>query len=80
MKKNLLLIVLAFTTLASVGQTAVNFNTSDCNSNTHDLFTELNTGKVIVLTWVKITMCYTSRGIRVSIKRLSVRRKGVNMY
>ncbi len=52
MKKNLLLIVLSVCSLFSVAQTATNFNVSDCNSNNHDLFTELNAGKVIVMTWV----------------------------
>jgi hypothetical protein len=33
-------------------QTAVNFNCRDCDDLTHDLFTELDTGSVIVLCWV----------------------------
>lgn len=32
--------------------TATNFNCKDCNAVTHDLFTELDAGKVIVLVWV----------------------------
>jgi hypothetical protein len=33
-------------------QTATNFNVNDCNGVNHDLFNELNSGKVIVLCWV----------------------------
>ena len=33
-------------------QTAVNFNCNDCNGNNHDLFTELDSGNVIVICWV----------------------------
>ncbi|MDI1356004.1 MAG: T9SS type A sorting domain-containing protein [bacterium] len=33
-------------------QTAVNFNANDCAGNNHDLFTELDAGKIIVLVWV----------------------------
>ncbi len=32
--------------------TATNFNCNDCSGNNHDLFAELNSGKVIVLDWV----------------------------
>lgn len=32
--------------------TATNFNCSDCSNTNHDLFTELNSGKVIVIVWV----------------------------
>lgn len=38
--------------LAGKSQTATNFNLNDCSGNPHDLFTELNSGKVIVLCWV----------------------------
>lgn len=33
-------------------QTAVNFTATDCASVTHNLFSELNAGKVVVITWV----------------------------
>lgn len=33
-------------------QTAVNFNCNDCAGNPHDLFTELDAGKIIVIAWV----------------------------
>lgn len=51
--KKTLLIALAFTA-SSLGfsQTATNFNCNDCNNVNHDLFTELNAGKVIVIAWV----------------------------
>ena len=32
--------------------TATNFTAADCQGNTHDLFTELDTGCVVVLDWV----------------------------
>jgi hypothetical protein len=53
MKKTLpilfLLLLLSFTSQA---QTATNFNTKDCQGKTHDLFAELDAGKVIVMAWV----------------------------
>ncbi|MGQ0827968.1 MAG: T9SS type A sorting domain-containing protein [Bacteroidota bacterium] len=33
-------------------QTAVNFTANDCNGNSHDLFTELNSGKIVVISFV----------------------------
>lgn len=33
-------------------QTATNFTTNDCNLVSHDLFSELDAGKVVVMTWV----------------------------
>ena len=33
-------------------QTAVNFTCNDCAGNNHDLFTELDAGKVVVISWV----------------------------
>jgi len=35
-----------------LGQTAVNFTVNDCNSSSTDLFTQLDAGKVVVITWV----------------------------
>ncbi|MBX7156750.1 MAG: T9SS type A sorting domain-containing protein [Bacteriodetes bacterium] len=37
---------------ASFAQTATNFTATDCNSVSHDLYTELNAGKVVVIEWV----------------------------
>lgn len=52
MKKNLLLIlILAFGKL-EFAQTAVDFTAPDCSGTSHNLFTELNAGKIIVLVWV----------------------------
>ena len=34
------------------GQSAVNFTVNDCNNNSTDLFTQLDAGKVVVMTWV----------------------------
>lgn len=48
-------ITLSFLFIAFFGfsqTTATNFNCNDCNGNNHDLFAELNSGKVIVLDWV----------------------------
>ena len=52
MKKQLLSIMAGLLSLASFSQTASNFNCNDCASNNHDLFTELNAGKVVVIVWV----------------------------
>jgi hypothetical protein len=51
MKKAFLLLFIAF---ASTGfsQTATNFTVNDCNGINHDLFTELDAGKVVVICWV----------------------------
>src|ERR1035437_10690426 len=45
-------IALMFLVTISKAQTATDFTATDCNSNSHNLFTELNAGKVIVLDWV----------------------------
>ncbi len=53
MKKQLILLLIAIScSFALHAQTAVNFNANDCTGNNHDLFTELNAGKIIVLVWV----------------------------
>jgi hypothetical protein len=52
MKKSLLLILLIFTAYLGVAQTATNFTCSDCDGDAHDLFADLDQGKVIVLCWV----------------------------
>lgn len=52
MKKQILAITLSLASLAGFAQTAVNFTCNDCASTSHDLFTELDAGKVIVLCWV----------------------------
>jgi hypothetical protein len=52
--KNLLLFIIALTFSVSVtlAQTAADFTATDCNSTSHTLYTELNSGKVIVFVWV----------------------------
>src|ERR1041385_2523437 len=52
MKKQLLTIALLAASLVGIAQTAVNFTCNDCNVTSHDLFAELDAGKVIVLCWV----------------------------
>jgi len=53
MKKTLLILIIALMSINFIfAQTAKNFNCSDCSGTNHDLFTELNSGKIIVITWV----------------------------
>ena len=52
MKHIFLTLLLAFTGLTGTAQTAVDFTANDCNGISHNLFTELDNGKVIVLCWV----------------------------
>jgi hypothetical protein len=49
--KNLVFALLAFCSLAKA-QTATNFNVNDCAGMNHDLFSEMNSGKVVVISWV----------------------------
>lgn len=53
MKKSLLVFALILLSIFSTAQTtATNFNCNDCLGNNHDLFNELNSGKVVVICWV----------------------------
>lgn len=52
MKKFFVSIFALLLVLSIQAQTATNFTCNDCNGNLHDLFTELDSGKVIVLCWV----------------------------
>lgn len=52
MKNQILSFAAVLMSLFSFSQTATNFNVNDCSGANHDLFTELNSGKVIVLCWV----------------------------
>jgi hypothetical protein len=53
MKKWLLLPAFLPSAFISFGQTtATDFTAADCSSVSHNLFTELNSGKVVVLVWV----------------------------
>ncbi|MBK5286444.1 MAG: T9SS type A sorting domain-containing protein [Bacteroidia bacterium] len=52
MKKHLLAIIFSSAVAVCLAQPATDFTTDDCGGNTHNLFAELNSGKVIVLNWV----------------------------
>ncbi len=52
MKKLFLLAITSLFLLSVHAQTATNFNCNDCAGVNHDLFTELDAGKVVVLCWV----------------------------
>lgn len=53
MKKILLVLISLFFAVFTYAQTtATDFKVSDCNGVSHDLFSELDEGKVIVLIWV----------------------------
>jgi hypothetical protein len=52
MKKQLLALVVALATQCVNAQTATDFTANDCNGVSHNLFSELDAGKVIVLCWV----------------------------
>jgi hypothetical protein len=51
--KKFLYTIAAICSLSSAhAQTATDFTATDCSSASHTLFTELNAGKIVVLTWV----------------------------
>lgn len=52
MKITSLLFCLLLIVGTSLAQNATNFTSNDCSGTSHDLFTELDAGKVIVLVWV----------------------------
>lgn len=52
MKKIILAILLLCSSQVMIAQTATNFTCNDCAGLSHDLFTELDAGKVIVIAWV----------------------------
>lgn len=52
MKRSLILFFALLLTRIASAQTATDFTANDCNGNPHNLFNELNAGKVIVLCWV----------------------------
>jgi hypothetical protein len=52
MKKLLLLSFISASSLLITAQTVVNFNVNDCSGTNHDLFTELNSGKAVVIAFV----------------------------
>lgn len=52
MKKLFTAFCIAATVYAGAQTTATNFTCNDCQGNPHDLFTELDTGCVVVIDWV----------------------------
>lgn len=52
MKKIIFALLLFVASLTLKGQTATNFNCADCKGSTIDLFSKLDSGKVVVLCWV----------------------------
>lgn len=52
MKKIFTAFSIAATIIAGAQTTATNFTCNDCQGNSHDLFTELDTGCVVVIDWV----------------------------
>ncbi|MBK6610247.1 MAG: T9SS type A sorting domain-containing protein [Sphingobacteriales bacterium] len=52
MKKTLLALILVAISYMGMAQTATDFTVDDCSGNSHNLFTELDAGKVVVLCWV----------------------------
>lgn len=50
--KKLILVALCFVQSFAFSQTATDFTANDCDGTSHNLFSELNSGKVIVLCWV----------------------------
>lgn len=53
MKKYVLLFgIILISNVAFSQTTATNFNCNDCSGNNHDLFSELDAGKVVVMAWV----------------------------
>lgn len=52
MKNLLLSFVFAFSAITVTAQTATDFTANDCAGNSHNLFSELDSGKVIVIAWV----------------------------
>ena len=52
MKHFFLFLIATLVTISSFSQTAVNFTCNDCSGVSHDLYTELDAGKVIVICWV----------------------------
>lgn len=50
--KTIVLIVFCLMQSLAFSQTATDFTANDCDGTSHNLFSELNSGKVIVLCWV----------------------------
>ena len=51
MKKYLILISFCIYSLVSIAQTATDFTVTDCSGNSYNLFSDLDDGKIVVITW-----------------------------
>lgn len=51
MKRFILLFILCSWFLVSQAQTATDFTATDCNGNSYNLFSDLDAGKIVVITW-----------------------------
>lgn len=52
MKRNIIFLIISLAFAMANAQKAVNFTSNDCNGKTHDLFKNLDSGKVVVIDWV----------------------------
>jgi hypothetical protein len=52
MKKLILTFFIAVLTFTTKAQAPVDFTANDCNSVSHNLFNELNSGKIVIIAWV----------------------------
>jgi len=52
MKKIVLITLVGLISTLGMAQTAVNFNCNDCAGNNHNLFNELDAGKVVVISFI----------------------------
>lgn len=52
MKKLFTLIAFSFTAFAAQAQTAPDFTAKDCSGTSHNLYTDLASGKVVIINWV----------------------------
>ncbi|MCX6230692.1 MAG: T9SS type A sorting domain-containing protein [Bacteroidetes bacterium] len=52
MKKTYILFLLILLSSVSFSQIAPNFTVNDCNASSVDLYTQLNSGKVVIICWV----------------------------
>ena len=57
MNKNIFnTLILIFATVFCNAQTATDFTADDCNGTTHNLYSELDAGNVVVLCWVIVVL------------------------
>lgn len=51
MKTYILFLSFSFSSLFIVAQTATDFTATDCNGNSYNLFSELDAGRIVIMTW-----------------------------